>query len=198
MPYFYAAAACVFLTGMTLQGMLGVAAAHMKDVGLDAQYIASVVSVHALTLSVFKMLTGVMYDRMGLGKTLTICNTAAVSSIVFLTLVMPSGIGKFFAMAYAVLSSLGVPLETIMIPLITADLFGECSYERMLGIFVAINVSGYALGVPLTNLSYDYLGSYTYALVALSAVMLAVTLSYAFILKAAGKKRKQIEREGIE
>ena len=61
-PYFYLAAICIFFTGLMLQGITGVAAAHMKDVGLDPAYVATVVSIHSLALAAFKFLTGVMID----------------------------------------------------------------------------------------------------------------------------------------
>ncbi len=43
-------------------------AAHMKDVGLDAAFVATVLSTGSLSLAVFKFLTGFMYDRFGQRK----------------------------------------------------------------------------------------------------------------------------------
>ena len=76
---FYLLLVCVFLTGFILQSTTGVSAAHMKDVGLDAGYVAAVVSAHALSLTVCKFLTGVIHDHAGLRKTVLLCDCAAIT-----------------------------------------------------------------------------------------------------------------------
>lgn len=68
-PYFYVAAICIFFTGSALQGVNGISAAHMTDSGLDAGYVATVLSVHSLALAGSKFLTGLAYDKIGLKKT---------------------------------------------------------------------------------------------------------------------------------
>ena len=65
-PYFYIALTCIFLTGFCLQGITGIAKAHMRDVGLSAEYVAYALSFHSLALAGFKFLTGFVYDKLGL------------------------------------------------------------------------------------------------------------------------------------
>jgi MFS family permease len=60
-----------------LQGINGIASAHMKDVGLDAGYIATVLSAHSLALAGFKFLTGILYDKFGGRKTMLLCSVTA-------------------------------------------------------------------------------------------------------------------------
>ena len=86
------------------------------------------------------------------------CYSAAVVALVLLGSLNAST--KIMAMIYGVLSSLAMPLETVMLPLITADLFGEKVYSKLLGIIVSINTAGYALGAPIFNLVYDACGTY--------------------------------------
>ena len=71
--YFYAAAICIFFTGMILQGVSGIAAPMLGDVGLHSSYVATVLSVHSLTLTFSKFSTGFMCDRMGVKNTSLIC-----------------------------------------------------------------------------------------------------------------------------
>ena len=152
---FYLLLVCVFLTGFILQSTTGVSAAHMKDVGLDAGYVAAVMSAHALSLTVCKFLTGVIHDHAGLRKTVLLCDCAAITVLILLAEVTATPAGRVLAMTYGILSALALPLETIMLPLIAQDLFQGPQYNKMLGIIVSVNTAGYAVGTPIANLTFE-------------------------------------------
>lgn len=194
-PYFYLTIFCVFITGMTLQGSTGIYASHMKDVGLDAAHIATILSVHSLCLTAFKFLAGVSYDRFGLRVTTLICDITAVIVTFMLSLITNSPIGLIIAFIYGIFSSLALPLETIMIPLITGDIFGNKSFDRLLGLMMAFNQLGYAVGAPVTNVCYDAFGTYNPIFYIFSFLMLTVTVMLQFIISASNKDRKKIETE---
>ncbi len=193
LPYFYLAAICIFLTGMVLQGVNGVSAAHMKDVGIDPAYVATVLSVHSLVLAAFKFLLGVIYDKFGLRTTITLCSAAAVTIMILLTMLTDSVVGKIFAMVYAMLSALALPLETILLPIYAGDLFGQKSFDKVLGIFVSVNTAGYAVGAPLINLVYDLTGSYARGFLICAVIMVLVIVGLQIVITAAHKKQKEIE-----
>ncbi len=188
--YFYGALVCVFFTGMCLQGISGVSAAHMKDSGLDAAYVATVVSFHSLSITVSKLLIGIMYDKFGLKITSNACSITAAIVMIMLALVTNSPSGKILAMSYGIFSALAMPLETIMLPIYVSDLFGQKSFDKALGIFVAVNVAGYAVGTPAVNFSFDLLGSYKPALFISCIIMVLVTIGMRIIIKTA--KHEQI------
>lgn len=192
-PYFYVAAVCIFFTGFVLQGITGISAAHMGDMGIDAGYIASVMSIHWIALTVFKFLTGISYDRFGLRFTTTVCSVATVVVMVVLMLVTNSASGRMFAFAYCILAALALPLETIMLPIFASDLFGQKSVNKFMGLFVSINTAGYAVGAPVVNLSYDVFGNYTVALVGSAIIMILVTVAMQYVITASHKERKRIE-----
>ncbi len=191
-PYFYAAAVCVFLTGAALQGINGIAAAHFNDAGLDAGFIATVLSVHSVILCGSKLIVGFSYDKLGLRVTLLICEISAVLSFLALALCGSNSLGIGCAFAWGILSALALPLETVMVPLIAADLFGEKEFAKLLGTFVSLNVAGYAFGTPIANLVYDSMGSYLPILYAIALIMLLVIISFQIILNAAEKTRRQL------
>jgi len=192
--YFYGASICIFLTGMVLQGITGIAAAHLKDVGLDPSYVASVMSVHLLALAACKFLTGLIYDRCGLRITMTICHVTSIGVMLLLSAVSSSGIGMVLAMLYGVFSALALPLETVMLPIFASDLFGEKSYNKIMGLFVSFNTAGFAVGTPLANWAFDTFGTYKPALIASCFIMIFVTLVFQFVLTDANKvKNKVIE-----
>ena len=181
------------MTGLVLQGVNGISGAHMKDVGLDAGYVATVLSVHSLALTGFKFLTGYMYDKFGMRKTALVCDITAIIVTLALGFLTNSSAGMFMAMFYGFFSSLALPLETVMLPLFAIDLFGNKSYDRMMGLFVAFNTAGYACGSPLVNWCYDIYGSYKPMLIVYAGIMLLITIGFQFILKAAKKERAAVE-----
>ena len=190
MPVFYITVLSVFLTGMVLQSVNGVGAAHMRDVGLDSVYVANIWSIHSLVLAAAKFLTGLLYDKKGLRFTIISCQTMTVIAILSMIFVNASPAGKHLALVYSLVSSFALPLETIMLPLIASDLFGEKSYAKIMGILLAFNTTGYAVGSPLTNLVYDKTGSYVpmfYVLVVLMGGVIAIFLA---AMKSAAKLRK--------
>ena len=190
--YFYCACICIFFTGFILQGITGIAAAHLKDTGLDAGYIALTMSFHSLALAAFKFLTGFIYDRFGLKVTANICSITAVFVMFVLAMVTNSAIGMILAMIYGIFSSLALPLETIMLPIYASDLFGDKSFNKILGIFVSVNTAGYALGAPVVNLCYDLLGSYRLALVGCGILMIAVVIGVNLVINAGKHERELI------
>ena len=191
-PYFYIALVCIFLTGFCLQGITGIAKAHMRDVGLTAEYVAYAMSFHSLALAGFKFLTGIIYDKLGLRFTTSMCSIAAATVMFLLALITNSELGMVIAMIYSIFSALALPLETIMLPIYAADLFGEHSYEKVLGIFVSVNVCGYALGSPTVNLCFDLVGTYRPMLFACSAIMLVVTAVMQLVISRAHKLRLEV------
>ena len=191
-PYFYVALVCIFFTGFCLQGITGIAKAHMRDVGLTAEYVAYAMSFHSLALAGFKFLTGLIYDKFGLRFTTSMCSITASVVMLLLALITNSPIGMAIAMIYSIFSSLALPLETIMLPIYAADLFGEHSYEKVLGIFVSVNVMGYALGTPSVNLCFDLVGTYKPILFVCSAIMLAVTIVMQLVVSKAHKMRVEV------
>lgn len=191
-PYFYGACICIFLAGLSFQGVNGVYKAHMNDVGVPDHFGTLVVSIHSLTLAGVKFLSGVIHDKKGLRFTVIICYSAAVVMPVILSLSSPTTFGMACALGYGIISCVALPLETVMLPLITSDLFGEKDFAKILGIFVSVNVAGYALGAPLTNLVYDLTGSYNYGFYAISAVLLVIAIVFQFVITAATRKRAQV------
>lgn len=190
--YFYGAAVCIFLTGTIIHGVSTIRAPHFSDVGIDAAYIATVASVSSLCLTGSKFFAGFLYDKLGLRKSISICCMAAVISMVLMGIVHDSVAGRVSAMAYSIFSAIALPLETIMLPLYAADLFGEKSYDKILGIFVSLNTAGYAVGGPVINGVFDLTGSYISVIFIMAAVMLGVTIAMQFVISSAHKLRDEI------
>lgn len=193
--YFYGALICIFLTGFSLTAINGVAVQHMKDVGLDIVYVTNIWSLHSIFLAVFKFLTGFLYDRLGLRKTMLICSCTTVVVMISLACVTPTVEGKILAAIYSIFSGLALPLETIMLPILAGDLFGQKSFAKVLGIISSVNTLGYSVSSPLMNLVFDRLGSYKLGLLGSGAVMVVTIIVMQFIITKANKEKKRILAE---
>lgn len=191
-PYFYIAAVVVFLTGFSLQGISGVYKAHMQDVGLDPDMVINIVSLFSLSLTAAKILVGAIYDRFNLRMVMIVCQGSAVAAFVILAFIAPFTGSTVLAIAFALFFALAMPLETLIVPLITIDLFGNANYDKILGLLIAMNYSGYAVGAPCVNLSFDLLGSYKPVLLLLAGVMLGACVLFQFVINASKKEKEAI------
>lgn len=190
--YFYIAAVLVFLTGISLQSIGSITIVYMTDLGISAGFIATMATVSSLTLAVSKMLSGAAYDKWGLRVALLLCQTAGLITFVLKGMMDNSTLGLVLATTATVLSSIALSLETVMIPLITNDLFGSASYTKVLGIFMAMNSLGLCLGSPLGELFRKITGDYRSCFWFFSIVMAAVIITFQFILRAAYKDKAAI------
>ena len=121
---------------------------------------------------------------------------AAMASILMLAWVSDSASGRALSWTHSVLSSLALPLETVMLPIYAADLFGEASYNKMLGIFVSVNTAGYAVGTPAVNFCYDLTGDYRIAFYIAGVIMAVVLVAMHFVIQNAERlKRQTLQRK---
>lgn len=190
--YFYIAAALVFLTGISLQSIGSITIVYMTDLGIDPAFIAVMATISSLVLTFSKLIAGASYDKWGLRVALLICQLSALATFMLKGMLTNTTLGLIFATTATILSSLALPLETVMIPLLTNDLFGSASYDRVLGIFMAMNSLGLCLGSPLGELFRKLTGSYRTCFWFFSIILVVVIVSWQFILRAAGKEKQAI------
>lgn len=201
-PYFYLALLCIMFTGMSLQGLGGISFPHMYDMGIDVGFVATLSTISSLILMGTKFSTGYLYDRFGMKITMNICLFSSFLSLIGLVLVSNTPIGRAIAAVRIVFAAIALPLETIMLPLYASELFGNKSFNKIIGFFTAINTAGYAMGAPLANLFFDIFGNYNIPFILFAALMLFVTITMQFVLRDANRDKKLIleaaELETIE
>ena len=124
----------------------------------------------------------------------SVSSADVLSLLLFLSLALtPGSVGTVVASVGAAFTViLALPLETVMVPLIAADMFGEKDFSKMVGIFVSVNTAGYAFGTPVANLIFDGCGTYKPMLLLTALMMLLIAVSFWFIINTAGKLRVQI------
>ena len=193
-PYFYLACLCIGLTGMTLQGLGGIATPHMYDVGLAKPLVATIASLSSLVMMFTKIFIGFMYDKKGIRITMNMCFICSFISQISLVSITNTPFGIGLAYGRIIFGAIAIPLETVMLPLYASELFGNKSYMSVLGVFTAANYGGYALGAPFGNMIFDITGSYNTAFIIFGSLMLFIAVSMQFVVKASRKDRALIEQ----
>lgn len=191
-PYFYITAACIFLTGVGLQGLSGIVVPHMYDVGLSKAYVASIVSISSILLMGTKFSTGFLCDRFGVRFSMNICLICSFLALVGVVLITNTPVGRFIAFIRVIFSAFALPLETVMLPLYVSEMFGNKSFDKVLGIFVSVNYVGFALGSPFGNVCYDIFGDYKIAFAVFGVAMVFVTLAMQYSLSCAKRDKMAI------
>jgi MFS family permease len=192
-PYFYIAAFLVFLTGISLQSIGSITIVYLSDLGFASGFLAATATVSSLVLTCSKLIAGTTYDKWGLRAALLLCQLAGLSTFILKGSLTDHGtIGMVIAMTATILSSVAMPLETVMIPLLTNDLFGSASYNKVLGIFMAMNSLGLCLGSPLGEWIRKLFSTYRPCFWIFSFIMVAVIVAFQFVIRAACKDKQAI------
>lgn len=191
-PYLYITILVVFLTGFSLQGVYGTYKVHMTDIGMDKTYITNIFSFFSLMLTISKIMVGIIYDRLNLRRVMIICQGAAIAAFVILATLTASTLGNLMAIVFALIFALALPLETLVVPLIANDLFGNKDYDKFLGLLIAANYTGCALSGPFINIFADLGMGYMPGLLILSGIMATALLIMQFAINKAWKKKNEV------
>ena len=197
-PYYYVAIFCIFITGVALTGISEIATPHMYDIGLSKPYVAALTSIASVMLTVSKFSTGVTFDKFGTKTAMNICYSCLVISLAGLILVSDTPFGRGVALVRSFISSFALPLETVMLPFFATELFGDKSFEKVLGMFMAAKYTGAALGSPFGNILHDFLGNYNLSFVILSIMTVFVIITMQFVVSSASKEREKILADSEE
>ena len=191
-PWFYLSAVGFFFVGFAIQSMSNIAKPYIYDLGYDKNFVITVFSIHSLVLLTAKALTGVGNDTIGLQKTYGVLTAASVVAFMALFFLPVPGTGAFgeilFPWIYSVFSSLGLPLESVIISLLTAYLFGKKDYAHLLGYFSAATTLGCAVGAPVVNIFYDLQGTYKWVVLILAVMTFLTAVLHEAIMAYVNRK----------
>lgn len=191
-PFLYLTGVYLFFIGIIIQGFLGTFAAHIKDSGISAAQLATVVSIQSVALVLSKILSGFLTDKFGIKSSANICNIAGIGAGVLFLSINNSNNLMLLSIIGVIIFSIAVPLETIMVPLIVGEIFGQKSYNTFLGISTSIICVGMALGNPVTNLTYDIFGNYKIAYTIFIFVLIFCTVVFNLAVNASNKFKKSL------
>ena len=191
MPSFYVINISVFLITMSQIGV--VTTAHFIDIGFDPAFATTVTAVSNVTLALFKILMGIFYDKFGIRVTLNCCLISSLLGKLLLFVITPGASGKALAILFGVLNSLGVTMETVMLPILALALFGEISFNKTVALLTSICAAGFILASPILNIPFDITGSYTISFAFVCFVALFVFLAMNFAMADLVKRKTSMQ-----
>lgn len=194
--YFYLTIMFIFLTGISMQSVGSIGIVYMEDLGLDKGFVAITATISSLVLTIAKIATGFTYDKKGLRFTLLMCQTCVVIGFILMATLQPTNLGMVFAVIATVLTTIALPLETVMLPLISSELFGSASHTKVLGVYMAANSLGLCLGSPLCDIYRDLSGgSYVSCYWFFAGLMILVGIGFQLVISTAKKDKKKLLAE---
>lgn len=185
-PTFFLMMGLTLLSCLSLYLGFYVVVPHMRDCGLTAEQAATVQSVMLLGLSVAKLLSGALSDRIGPRWVTVLCMAFGAVGL-WLMAQVQTMTGALIAICIYTMS---LPLTTITVPLLTTELFGYRAHDTAVGLFLAMVHVGGMIASPLINLIYDAIGSYSPAMRAGAVLAVAVIVLYEVLYALAQRDKR--------
>ena len=189
-PYLYLTLLGLFLVACMTYMVYPTLVPHMQGQGMSSAEAAQIQSLMFIFLSVAKILEGGLSDRFGAKAVMYLCVVCGIVSAVMLAFAQTFVI----AVAASAIFSMALSVTTIMLPVLTADVFGRHSYGTLLGIVLAVIRIATGSAPTVANTAYDLIGSYTpvYLVAAVFGCAALVVFSIAFA--GSVKDRKLLEQ----
>ena len=187
-PLFYIMCVGTFLSCVCATMVLNVMVAHLQDRGISTQEAVSMQSVLLLLLAGYKFAFGAATDRFGARPVILLCLGCTVLSLVLFALASSSAIAWVAIAVYAA----SLPVTAVMIPLVSASLFGYQAQASCVGIFFAMGQVASVVTAPITNMFYDKIGSYTPVFLTAAVVAGFLVILYLFMYKLSEKERMKL------
>lgn len=186
-PAFYMMLVGTFLSCACIYSASQTVVPHLQDCGLSLEYATTLQSMMLLALAGIKLVLGFVCDWIGAKKVTIICLAATVISLVLLSAVS----GPVTALIGVLVLALALSMTALIIPLLTAELFGYRAQTSFVGIFVSMSsLAGMAAG-PIVNTVYDRLGTYN-PVFRIAAVVVAVLIGlYLLMYWLADRDKKE-------
>jgi len=190
-PMFYLMAVCTLCSCLCAYVTFYVVVPHMQGSGFSAIEAAAFQSTMLLVLAAGKLFWGGMCDRIGARRVSILCVMLVAVGQWLLTI----SNGHASAWTGIVLYSLGLPLTSVTIPLLTMSLVGYRSYDMAVGVFLSMVSVGAMVAQPVTNFVYDKIGTYSPVFRAAAIFNLVVIVLYLLLYKLADRDRTEMESE---
>lgn len=192
-PIFYLAALTFLLSAICMYLAFNMVVPHLQDQGMSVADAASLNSILLIFLAVYKFLFGALCDVIGPKWVCAICTLAGGIGLWLL-----AGANDFTSGLIAIMFySMGLPIVTVIIPLLTYPLFGYRSHNASLGIFLAMPMMGSLIANPVSNSVYDRIGSYSPVFQFAAVLSIAVIGLYALLYLLCAKSRVKYDRASV-
>ena len=186
-PTFYMMLLGTFFSCMIIYFAQPVIVPHLRDCGLSEGQAATFQSVLMFCMAATKFLSGMLCDYIGPKKVTILCLTACAAAMLLLANIT----GMVTAVCAVILLAIALPLVSVTIPLLSADLFGYQSQGTSAGIFLAMMSGAMIVAVPVANKIFDVLNSYRPLYWCSASAMVLLIGMYLLMYALAERDRKK-------
>ena len=190
-PTFYMMILGTFLSCTFAYVLFTVVVPHLQDRGLSATQASSLQSVLLLGLAAAKMLTGYLCDAIGARKMCVICISLNAAALVLMTMVS----GYTLALVAVFVYVFGLPIVSIIIPLLASSLFGYQAQTEYNGIFISMVSAAAIVASPISNAVFDKIQTYNPVFLIAAALTIPLLAMYLLMYRLADQDRKKLEAE---
>lgn len=171
---------CLYMTSFVI-------VPHFRDNGYSPTAASRYDSVYMLCLAFAKLALGWFSDRFGAKPLAAIClSCTAIGQLILSDVSNP-----FLSYVGVILFSVGLCMSSISIPLISMPLFGYDSSIQLNSIFISMTSLGSIIAIPLSNLVYDRIGSYSPGFTVAAVISLGLIAVYMIMFAIAKKDRAE-------
>lgn len=190
-PAFYLALAATVLSCLCSYSGSSFLVPHLRDRGMSPEAAAGFQSLMMLLLAGSKILYGTVCDRIGPKKVMVFALLCCAASAGILSAAQDTGT----ALATVLFMSLGAPVVTVLVPLLTTELFGNQAGDLSVSLMLAMVSFSSMLTSPVMNAIHDATGSYIPGLRAASILALLTLGLYLLLFFLASRDRKKWEAQ---
>lgn len=188
-PMFYLMCMCVLVSCVCLTSFSGFVVPHFISQGYTAEQASVFQSFYMLVLSAVKVLLGILYDKFGAKPVMVLCMLGAAAGEGILAYTNDFGL----CLIAMVLFSAGLCMTSMMIPLISTELFGYEACLNVNGVFVGLVGLSHLFASPISSMCYDATGVYTPVYRVTSVVLLGVLAVYLWLFSMAKKEQQPLK-----
>lgn len=187
-PSFYLMLVATFLSAVGLYSMSRTVLPHFENSGLTRQEAMSMQSTMLLVMTVTKLGTGFLADRIGAKKVAMICMIGGLVGQALMLVVNNVPV----ALAAVLFIDIALPISMLTVPLLTPELFGMRGQTTAQGIFMAVANLSVLFSGPGSSMVFDATGSYR-PVYAVGFVAMASSIVLHLILFKVVKKDRELE-----
>lgn len=178
----------IILLGVVFAGVQMHIPSYMQSIGHSAAFASTVTSIVSIMGIVSNVLIGMLLEKAGLKKGMSIIGIAMIASIVCLLL----GKTVLFAILFAVIFGAFVAIAAMGPSYLTSEIFGKKDYGTILGTVIMFFQFGGAVGPTLSGFIYDTTGAYKITWI-IFIVLLVITFATFLLAFSLASKHRSAE-----
>jgi len=191
-PAYYLMCVCAFCSGLCILATQYIIVPFFQDCGMSVTRTSKLYGIMMLVLTFVKLFMGVMCDAIGAKRVILICHIACALGLTMIITLPQTDAAMIGAL---IIYDLGLPMTTMMFPLLSGDLFGNRAQSQYIGAIMAMTTAGNIISEPLANAVFDWVGSYRPVFWGCIILALAMIPVYCVLFGMVGRDRRKLYPE---